>query len=95
MCLQALAEQQKAQQLAQQQTGAPQAQAAPGQAQAPAAGQAQAQVSQAAAVAGATTVPNAAILVRIKASCVNTLLYVPRSSTLLSGQSCYSFFPVF
>uniref|UniRef100_A0AAQ5X3V2 E1A binding protein p400 n=1 Tax=Amphiprion ocellaris TaxID=80972 RepID=A0AAQ5X3V2_AMPOC len=50
LCLQALAEQQKAQQLAQQQAGAPQAQAAPGQAQAPAAGQAQ--VPQAAAVAG-------------------------------------------
>uniref|UniRef100_A0AAX7VKZ0 E1A binding protein p400 n=1 Tax=Astatotilapia calliptera TaxID=8154 RepID=A0AAX7VKZ0_ASTCA len=48
----ALAEQQKAQQLAQQQTGAPQAQAAPGQAQAPASGQAQ--VPQAAAVAGIT-----------------------------------------
>lgn len=72
MCLQALAEQQKAQQLAQQQqAGAPQAQAAPGQAQAPAAGQAQAQVPQAAAVAGAAAVPNAAVLVRIKTSSTN------------------------
>lgn len=62
VCLQALAEQQKAQQLAQQQTGAPQAQAAPGQAQAPASGQAQ--VPQAAAVAGAPAVPNA-VLVRL------------------------------
>lgn len=65
VCLQALAEQQKAQQLAQQQqTGAPGAQAAPGQAQTPAAGQAQAQVPQAATVAGAAAVPNAAVLVR-------------------------------
>ncbi|XP_056232161.1 E1A-binding protein p400 isoform X3 [Seriola aureovittata] len=57
----ALAEQQKAQQLAQQQqAGAPQTQATPGQAQAPAA--AQAQVPQAAAVAGAAAVPNAAVL---------------------------------
>uniref|UniRef100_A0A7N8YLP5 E1A binding protein p400 n=1 Tax=Mastacembelus armatus TaxID=205130 RepID=A0A7N8YLP5_9TELE len=62
----ALAEQQKAQQLAQQQqAGAPQAQTAPGQAQAPAAGQTQAQVPQAAAVAGAAAVSNAAVLVRI------------------------------
>ncbi|TKS79092.1 E1A-binding protein p400 [Collichthys lucidus] len=61
----ALAEQQKAQQLAQQQqAGAPQAQAAPGQSQTPtAAGQAQTQVPQAAAVATATAVPNAAVLV--------------------------------
>lgn len=67
MIVQALAEQQKAQQLAQQQQGgAPQVQAAPGQAQAPAAGQAQAQVPQAAAVAGAATVPSTAILVRKK-----------------------------
>uniref|UniRef100_A0A674NRX3 E1A binding protein p400 n=1 Tax=Takifugu rubripes TaxID=31033 RepID=A0A674NRX3_TAKRU len=57
----ALAEQQKAQQLAQQQQGgAPQVQAAPGQAQAPAAGQAQAQVPQAAAGAGSATVSNTA-----------------------------------
>uniref|UniRef100_A0A665WMT6 E1A binding protein p400 n=1 Tax=Echeneis naucrates TaxID=173247 RepID=A0A665WMT6_ECHNA len=54
----ALAEQQKAQQLAQQQqAGAPQNQATPGQAQVPAA--AQAQVPQAATVTGATAVPNA------------------------------------
>lgn len=60
--LQALAEQQKAQQLAQQQqAGAPQVAAAPGQAQTPAAGQAQ--VAQAAAVAGAAAVPNAAVMV--------------------------------
>lgn len=67
MCLQALAEQQKAQQLAQQQqAGTPQAQVAPGQAQTPA-GQAQtAGVPQATAVASATTVPNAAVLVRIQ-----------------------------
>uniref|UniRef100_A0A674MBD5 E1A binding protein p400 n=1 Tax=Takifugu rubripes TaxID=31033 RepID=A0A674MBD5_TAKRU len=59
----ALAEQQKAQQLAQQQQGgAPQVQAAPGQAQAPAAGQAQAQVPQAAAGAGSATVSNTAVL---------------------------------
>lgn len=62
---QALAEQQKAQQLAQQQQGgAPQVQAAPGQAQAPAAGQAQAQVPQAAVAAGSATMPNTAVLVR-------------------------------
>ncbi|XP_024130309.1 E1A-binding protein p400 isoform X3 [Oryzias melastigma] len=54
----ALAEQQKAQQLAQQQAGAPQAGAAPGQTQAPAAGQ----VPQASAVTGAAAVPNAAVL---------------------------------
>ncbi|XP_035514211.1 E1A-binding protein p400 [Morone saxatilis] len=72
----ALAEQQKAQQLAQQQqTGAPQAQAAPGQAQAPAAGQAQAQVPQAAAVTGATAVPNAAVLAgAIKNATVGTTI---------------------
>lgn len=65
MCLQALAEQQKAQQLAQQQqAGAPQVQAASGQAPAPTAGQAQ--VPQAAAVAGPAAVPNAAVLVRFK-----------------------------
>uniref|UniRef100_A0A8C9X925 E1A binding protein p400 n=1 Tax=Sander lucioperca TaxID=283035 RepID=A0A8C9X925_SANLU len=59
VCLQALAEQQKAQQLAQQQqAGTPQA--AVGQAQTPAAGQAQ--VPQAATVAGAASVPNAAVL---------------------------------
>lgn len=63
MCRQALAEQQKAQQLAQQQTGATPAQAAPGQAQTPVAGQAQ--VPQAAAV-----VPNA-VLVRIQNSTVD------------------------
>uniref|UniRef100_A0A3Q3VLH9 Uncharacterized protein n=1 Tax=Mola mola TaxID=94237 RepID=A0A3Q3VLH9_MOLML len=57
----ALAEQQKAQQLAQQQqAGAPQVQAASGQAPAPTAGQAQ--VPQAAAVAGPAAVPNAAVL---------------------------------
>lgn len=67
LCLQALAEQQKAQQLAQQQqAGAPQVAAAPGQAQPTAAGQAQ--VPQAAAVAGPAAVPNAAVLVRIKKS---------------------------
>ncbi|XP_041792568.1 E1A-binding protein p400 isoform X3 [Chelmon rostratus] len=72
----ALAEQQKAQQLAQQQQGgAPQAQAAPGQAQAPAAGQAQAQVPQAAAVAGAAAVPNAAVLAgAIKNATVGTTI---------------------
>lgn len=60
--IQALAEQQKAQQLAQQQqAGTPQVAAAPGQAQTPAAGQAQ--VAQATAVAGAAAVPNAAVLV--------------------------------
>ncbi|XP_054867369.1 E1A-binding protein p400 isoform X3 [Amphiprion ocellaris] len=69
----ALAEQQKAQQLAQQQAGAPQAQAAPGQAQAPAAGQAQ--VPQAAAVAGAAAVPNAAVLAgAIKNATVGTTI---------------------
>uniref|UniRef100_A0A3B4VM65 E1A binding protein p400 n=1 Tax=Seriola dumerili TaxID=41447 RepID=A0A3B4VM65_SERDU len=73
----ALAEQQKAQQLAQQQqTGAPQTQATPGQAQAPAA--AQAQVPQAAAVAGAAAVPNAAVLVRIKMSSINMHLHIVR-----------------
>uniref|UniRef100_A0A3P9BLZ2 E1A binding protein p400 n=1 Tax=Maylandia zebra TaxID=106582 RepID=A0A3P9BLZ2_9CICH len=76
----ALAEQQKAQQLAQQQTGAPQAQAAPGQAQAPASGQAQ--VPQAAAVAGAPAVPNA-VLVRLTTVggnvIVNTIAGVPQS----------------
>ncbi|XP_026198066.1 E1A-binding protein p400 isoform X2 [Anabas testudineus] len=57
----ALAEQQKAQQLAQQQqTGAPQTQAAPSQTQAPVVGQAQ--VPQAATVPGAAAVPNAAVL---------------------------------
>uniref|UniRef100_UPI0037E70BDD E1A-binding protein p400 n=1 Tax=Semicossyphus pulcher TaxID=241346 RepID=UPI0037E70BDD len=71
----ALAEQQKAQQLAQQQAGAPQAQTAPGQAQAPAAGQAQAQVPQAAAVAAATAVPNAAVLAgAIKNATVGTTI---------------------
>ncbi|XP_020561797.1 E1A-binding protein p400 isoform X4 [Oryzias latipes] len=54
----ALAEQQKAQQLAQQQAGAPPAGTAPGQVPAPAAGQ----VPQASAVAGAAAVPNAAVL---------------------------------
>ncbi|XP_028269255.1 E1A-binding protein p400 isoform X3 [Parambassis ranga] len=69
----ALAEQQKAQQLAQQQTGAPQAQAAPGQAQAPAAGQAQ--VPQTATVAGAAAVPNAAVLAgAIKNATVGTTI---------------------
>uniref|UniRef100_A0A8C8A2F5 E1A binding protein p400 n=1 Tax=Oryzias sinensis TaxID=183150 RepID=A0A8C8A2F5_9TELE len=58
----ALAEQQKAQQLAQQQAGAPPAGTAPGQAPAPAAGQ----VPQASAVTGAAAVPNAAVLVRSK-----------------------------
>ncbi|KAL7391413.1 hypothetical protein ABVT39_008990 [Epinephelus coioides] len=71
----ALAEQQKAQQLAQQQAGAPQAQAAPGQAQTPAAGQAQAQVPQAATVAGAAAVPNAAVLAgAIKNATVGTTI---------------------
>ncbi|XP_069380237.1 E1A-binding protein p400 isoform X5 [Paralichthys olivaceus] len=69
----ALAEQQKAQQLAQQQTGAPQAQAAPGQAGTAAAGQTQ--VPQAAAVAGATAVPNAAVLAgALKNATVGTTL---------------------
>uniref|UniRef100_A0A669C8J8 E1A binding protein p400 n=1 Tax=Oreochromis niloticus TaxID=8128 RepID=A0A669C8J8_ORENI len=76
----ALAEQQKAQQLAQQQAGAPQTQAAPGQAQAPASGQAQ--VPQAAAVAGAPAVPNA-VLVRLTTVggnvIVNTIAGVPQS----------------
>ncbi|KAF7669164.1 hypothetical protein LDENG_00236010 [Lucifuga dentata] len=72
----ALAEQQKAQQLAQQQAGAPQAQAAPGQAQTPAAGQAQAAgVPQAAAVTAATAVPNAAVLAgAIKNATVGTTI---------------------
>ncbi|XP_068460658.1 E1A-binding protein p400 isoform X6 [Clinocottus analis] len=70
----ALAEQQKAQQLAQQ-AGAPQAQAAPGQAQTPAAGLAQALVPQAATVPGATVVPNAALLAgAIKNATVGTTL---------------------
>lgn len=66
---QALAEQQKAQQLAQQQAGAPPAGTAPGQVPAPAAGQ----VPQASAVAGAAAVPNAAVLVRIQISPTHTL----------------------
>ncbi|XP_034547235.1 E1A-binding protein p400 isoform X3 [Notolabrus celidotus] len=67
----ALAEQQKAQQLAQQQAGTP-AQAATGQAQTPAA---VAQVSQTAAVAGATAVPNAAVLAgAIKNATVGTTI---------------------
>ncbi|XP_074494783.1 E1A-binding protein p400 isoform X3 [Sebastes fasciatus] len=72
----ALAEQQKAQQLAQQQqAGTPQAQAAPGQAQTPTAGQAQAQVPQAATVAGAAAVPNAAVLAgAIKNATVGTTI---------------------
>ncbi|XP_029685275.1 E1A-binding protein p400 isoform X3 [Takifugu rubripes] len=72
----ALAEQQKAQQLAQQQQGgAPQVQAAPGQAQAPAAGQAQAQVPQAAAGAGSATVSNTAVLAgAIKNATVGTTI---------------------
>lgn len=66
----ALAEQQKAQQVAQQ-TGGPQTQAAPGQA----AVAAQAQVPQAAAVAGATAVPNAAVLAgAIKNATVGTTI---------------------
>ncbi|XP_053181341.1 E1A-binding protein p400 isoform X2 [Scomber japonicus] len=70
----ALAEQQKAQQLAQQQQ-APQAQASPGQAQTPAAGQAQSQVPQAAAVTGAAAVPNAAVLAgAIKNATVGTTI---------------------
>ncbi|XP_078106320.1 E1A-binding protein p400 isoform X4 [Sander vitreus] len=70
----ALAEQQKAQQLAQQQqAGTPQA--AVGQAQTPAAGQAQAQVPQAATVAGAASVPNAAVLAgAIKNATVGTTI---------------------
>ncbi|XP_061586413.1 E1A-binding protein p400 isoform X2 [Cololabis saira] len=68
----ALAEQQKAQQLAQQ-AGASQAGAAPGQNQAPAAGQAP--VPQAAAVPGATAVPNAAVLAgAIKNATVGTTI---------------------
>ncbi|XP_036953307.1 E1A-binding protein p400 isoform X5 [Acanthopagrus latus] len=74
----ALAEQQKAQQLAQQQqAGAPQAQTAPGQAQAPAAAQAQAQaqVPQAVTVTGAAAVPNAAVLAgAIKNATVGTTI---------------------
>nr|XP_057927564.1 E1A-binding protein p400 isoform X3 [Doryrhamphus excisus] len=72
----ALAEQQKAQQLAQQQqAGAPQAQTAANQSQTPAVAQAQAQVPQAAAVAGATTVPNAAVLAgAIKNATVGTTI---------------------
>nr|XP_043881498.1 E1A-binding protein p400 isoform X6 [Solea senegalensis] len=72
----ALAEQQKAQQLAQQQqTGTPQTQAVPGQAQAAAAGQAQAQVAQTATVTGAAAVPNAAILAgAIKNATVGTTI---------------------
>lgn len=68
----ALAEQQKAQQLAQQQqAGAPQA--APGQAQASVA--AQAQLPQATAVAGAAAVPNAAVLTgAIKNATVGTTI---------------------
>ncbi|CAK6950370.1 E1A-binding protein p400 isoform X2 [Scomber scombrus] len=70
----ALAEQQKAQQLAQQQQ-APQAQASPGQAQTPAAGQAQAQVPQTATVAGVAAVPNAAVLAgAIKNATVGTTI---------------------
>ncbi|XP_075961080.1 E1A-binding protein p400 isoform X3 [Anarhichas minor] len=70
----ALAEQQKAQQLAQQQqAGAPLAPVAPGLAQTPAAGQAQ--VPQAATVAGAAVVPNAAVLAgAIKNTAVGTTL---------------------
>jgi len=83
--LQALAEQQKAQQLAQQQAGAPQAGAAPGQVQAPAAG---AQVPQAAAVAGATAVPNAAVLVRIKTSSADVLPHKERFKILLLSETC-------
>ncbi|XP_062239700.1 E1A-binding protein p400 isoform X4 [Platichthys flesus] len=71
----ALAEQQKAQQLAQQTTGAPQAQAAPGLAGTAAVGGTQALVPQAAAVAGATTVPNAAVLAgAIKNATIGTTL---------------------
>ncbi|KAM7391655.1 hypothetical protein PAMP_022326 [Pampus punctatissimus] len=70
----ALAEQQKAQQLAQQ-AGGPQAQAAPGQAQTPAAGQTQAQVPQAATVTGAAAMPNAAVLAgAIKNATVGTTI---------------------
>ncbi|XP_056274380.1 E1A-binding protein p400 isoform X2 [Pseudoliparis swirei] len=70
----ALAEQQKAQQLVQQQqAGAPQALVAPGLAQAPAAGLAQAQLPQAAT--GAAVVPNAAVLAgAIKDATVGTTL---------------------
>lgn len=77
VCFQALAEQQKAQQLAQQQTGAPQVQAAPTQTQTPAAGQAQ--TPQNAAVAGAAAVTNAAVLVRIKSSFTSMLVLIVRS----------------
>ncbi|KAM3868385.1 E1A-binding protein p400 [Diretmus argenteus] len=71
----ALAEQQRAQQLAQQQQAGA-AQAAPGQAQTPAAGQAPAPgVTQAAAVAGAAAVPNAAVLAgAIKNATVGTTI---------------------
>lgn len=80
VCFQALAEQQKAQQLAQQQqAGAPLAPVAPGQAQTPAAGQAQ--VPQVATAAGAAVVPNAAVLVRIQTSKTNILLRVVSSKT--------------
>uniref|UniRef100_A0A3Q1JB53 Uncharacterized protein n=1 Tax=Anabas testudineus TaxID=64144 RepID=A0A3Q1JB53_ANATE len=76
----ALAEQQKAQQLAQQQqTGAPQTQAAPSQTQAPVVGQAQ--VPQAATVPGAAAVPNAAVLVRNKTSFTDMLQLLLRSKT--------------
>ncbi|XP_033973679.1 LOW QUALITY PROTEIN: E1A-binding protein p400 [Trematomus bernacchii] len=70
----ALAEQQKAQQLAQQQqAGAPGAQVAPGQALTPAAGQAL--VPQAATVPGAAAVPNAAVLAgAIKNATVGTTI---------------------
>lgn len=80
VCSQALAEQQKAQQLAQQQqTGAPQTQAAPSQTQAPVVGQAQ--VPQAATVPGAAAVPNAAVLVRNKTSFTDMLQLLLRSKT--------------
>ncbi|KAJ4942276.1 hypothetical protein JOQ06_012142 [Pogonophryne albipinna] len=70
----ALAEQQKAQQLVQQQqAGAPGAQVAPGQALTPAAGQAL--VPQAATVPGAAAVPNAAVLAgAIKNATVGTTI---------------------
>ncbi|XP_061624785.1 E1A-binding protein p400 isoform X4 [Phyllopteryx taeniolatus] len=73
----ALAEQQKAQQLAQQQqAGAPQAQTAPSQTQTqtPAAAQAQAQVPQAATVAGVAAVPNVVLAGAIKNATAGTTI---------------------
>lgn len=83
VCLQALAEQQKAQQLAQQQqAGASQVQAAPSQTQGNAAGQTQVQVSQATAVTSPATVPNAAVLVRITTHTIKINISVAKTLTL-------------